>query len=276
MPGITKEWKLKVTESKLKYSIRIDSFDRQMKSWSNGRSVTSLPFLVGGTEFEIEIYPNGCDDENRGQVSVYLRNKSDWDVKVETKFEVGKRKASCTHEIPSLNGWGWPQFYAHAALWKDEGAMDADGMLAVSATISLLWEEVTEARNNSEISLKECKAEVEGLRSEVGDLKKKIEAQEANLVSKLSRSIDQSVNRSLTAKFKTLEVSSKKTSLPGPECPVCFEEMKPPTRIIQCREGHLICQECKEKPQVVICPTCKQEFTGRATGMENYLRTILG
>eukprot|EP00092_Neocalanus_flemingeri_P038364 GFUD01041767.1.p1 GENE.GFUD01041767.1~~GFUD01041767.1.p1 ORF type:complete len:265 (-),score=59.81 GFUD01041767.1:70-864(-) len=264
MPGITKEWKLKMTENELKYSIRIDSFDRQMKSWSNGSSVTSLPFLVGGTEFEIKIYPNGSDKEASGQVSVSVVNKSDWDVKVKMQFEVGKRKTRGTYDIPSLNGWGWPQFYAHAALWKDEGAMDADGMLAVSATISLLWEEVTEARNNSEISLKECKAEVEGLRSEVEDLKIKIE-------SRLDR-----LDKSLTAKFKALEVSSKKASLPGPECPICFEEMKPPTRIIQCRSGHLICQECKERPQVVICPTCKQEFTGRAIGMENYLKIILG
>eukprot|EP00092_Neocalanus_flemingeri_P002181 GFUD01002321.1.p1 GENE.GFUD01002321.1~~GFUD01002321.1.p1 ORF type:complete len:259 (-),score=63.64 GFUD01002321.1:341-1117(-) len=258
MPGITEERKLKVTENKLKYFIQIFSFDHKMKSWRTGRSVHSVPFLVGGTEFEFEIYPNGCDKENRGHVSVYLVNKSDWDVNVEMEVKVGKKEVSDTCDISSRWCKGWDKFYGHDDLGKDDDAMDADGSLAVSATISLMWGEVTEGRNNSE------KAEVEGLRSEVEDLKIKIE-------SRLDR-----LDKSLTAKFKALEVSSKKTSLPGPECPICFEEMKPPTRIIQCRSGHLICQKCKERPQVVICPTCKQEFTGRAIGMENYLKTILG
>ena len=26
-----------------------------------------------------------------------------------------------------------------------------------------------------------------------------------------------------------------------PECPICFEEMAPPVRIFQCRDGHLVC-----------------------------------
>ena len=38
--------------------------------------------------------------------------------------------------------------------------------------------------------------------------------------------------------------------LPCPECPICFEEMKPPVRIVQCKSGHLVCQQCKDMPQV--------------------------
>lgn len=26
------------------------------------------------------------------------------------------------------------------------------------------------------------------------------------------------------------------------ECPVCFEEMRPPTRIFQCVQGHVVCE----------------------------------
>eukprot|EP00092_Neocalanus_flemingeri_P025015 GFUD01027127.1.p1 GENE.GFUD01027127.1~~GFUD01027127.1.p1 ORF type:complete len:265 (-),score=74.02 GFUD01027127.1:73-867(-) len=264
MPGTTEERKLKLTENKLKYFIRIFSFDLKMESWLTGEFVHSLPFLVGGTEFEFGIFPIGFDEESRGHVSVFLVNNSEWVVNVEMEVEVGKKKASDTCDVSSRSSRGWSKFYGHDDLGKDDDAIDADGLLAVSATISLMWGEVTEERNNSE------KAE-EGLRSEVEDLKIKIESLEANQASKMTQ-----LNKNLTAKFKTLEVSSKKSSLPGPECPICFEEMKPPTRIIQCRSGHLVCQECKERPQVVICPTCKQEFTGRAIGMENYLKTILG
>ena len=31
------------------------------------------------------------------------------------------------------------------------------------------------------------------------------------------------------------------------ECPICFEEMKPPMRIWQCMDGHAICAGCRSK-----------------------------
>jgi len=59
-----------------------------------------------------------------------------------------------------------------------------------------------------------------------------------------------------------------------PECPVCLEEMVPPTRIFQCRNGHLICETCKSGLSPCICPKCRQEVTGRATDMEAFLRSL--
>jgi E3 ubiquitin-protein ligase SIAH1 len=40
------------------------------------------------------------------------------------------------------------------------------------------------------------------------------------------------------------------------ECPVCLTTMKPP--IYQCRSGHSVCGECKER--VEDCPTCRGAF----------------
>ena len=34
------------------------------------------------------------------------------------------------------------------------------------------------------------------------------------------------------------------------ECPVCYEVMSPPSRIFQCNNGHLICEECKSHAEV--------------------------
>ena len=34
------------------------------------------------------------------------------------------------------------------------------------------------------------------------------------------------------------------------ECPVCMEEMKPPKKIFQCSNGHVICEHCKNNPEV--------------------------
>jgi len=63
-------------------------------------------------------------------------------------------------------------------------------------------------------------------------------------------------------------------ALPCPECPVCLELLLPPTRIMQCTNGHLVCEACEAKPELACCPTCRQEFTGRATAMEQHLSTL--
>jgi len=70
------------------------------------------------------------------------------------------------------------------------------------------------------------------------------------------------------------KLTAKPEILPCPECPVCFDSMKPPTRILQCVNGHLVCVECARKVERFICPICKQEFSGRATAMEQFLRTL--
>jgi len=46
------------------------------------------------------------------------------------------------------------------------------------------------------------------------------------------------------------------------ECPVCMEEMKPPKKIFQCSNGHVICELCKNNPEVRSCPTCRVKFRG--------------
>jgi hypothetical protein len=75
----------------------------------------------------------------------------------------------------------------------------------------------------------------------------------------------------------------------SPECPVCMEEMAPPTRIFQCGTGHLLCGVCRPKIRVgkappdhrttwpQECPSkCGQPLVGRATGIEQYLRDLHG
>eukprot|EP00092_Neocalanus_flemingeri_P005041 GFUD01005421.1.p1 GENE.GFUD01005421.1~~GFUD01005421.1.p1 ORF type:complete len:233 (-),score=59.50 GFUD01005421.1:213-911(-) len=61
---------------------------------------------------------------------------------------------------------------------------------------------------------------------------------------------------------------------PCPECPVCFEPFTPPTRIFQCANGHLLCEQCQDKPELTVCPSCKNVFIGRATAMEQFLADL--
>ena len=74
---------------------------------------------------------------------------------------------------------------------------------------------------------------------------------------------------------KNAKNDEPKRDLPIPECPVCMEHMMPPTRIIQCMSGHLVCQTCESQPTLVNCPTCRQNFTGRAIGMEQFIASLM-
>lgn len=57
-------------------------------------------------------------------------------------------------------------------------------------------------------------------------------------------------------------------------CPICTELMSPPIRIWQCGEGHILCQNCKNRPEVKTCPECRGQFTGRNLAMEKMARII--
>lgn len=58
------------------------------------------------------------------------------------------------------------------------------------------------------------------------------------------------------------------------ECPVCMEEMKPPRRIWQCSDGHPLCENCKKKPEMNHCPTCRKYLVGRSTIAEKLARAL--
>ena len=250
MPGVTDEYKLKISETKVKYFLRILDFGSKMKTWRIGKEVHSLPFLVGESEFQLHVYPNGIDGESRGHVSVFLHNRSDSKVQVEFEAEMGRRKNSDTIEISPNMMDGWPTFYDHFSLGDDDGALDEDDHFMMTATVTLKWEEVTTERKDST----ESQAEVSDLKSEVVNLRKKVETLASKKeVNDLKKKIE-TMDKNLTAQFKALESSSQKPSLPCPECPICFDEMKPPTRIVQCRSGHLVCQQCRDRPQLTSFP----------------------
>lgn len=65
------------------------------------------------------------------------------------------------------------------------------------------------------------------------------------------------------------------------ECPVCFDLMRPPTKIWMCEFSHPICETCKDKLEASDllgggkCPTCTtQPITLRAHKSEEFARII--
>ena len=49
---------------------------------------------------------------------------------------------------------------------------------------------------------------------------------------------------------------------PCPACPVCFESLKPPVRILQCINGHLVCERCRAQPQIEVSQRLQCYITG--------------
>jgi len=52
------------------------------------------------------------------------------------------------------------------------------------------------------------------------------------------------------------------------ECPICYNQMFPPTRILQCAQGHVICEPCYFRSSPQICHSCRAPITGRNYAME--------
>ncbi len=61
---------------------------------------------------------------------------------------------------------------------------------------------------------------------------------------------------------------------PRPECPVCQVAFSASGWIAQCSSGHLLCWECKQRPEHAQCPTCLHPVIGRASGMESYIQIL--
>ena len=95
------------------------------------------------------------------------------------------------------------------------------------------------------------------------------EAQRNDMLEKQEKEM-----RSTTRKRKreAVELEEERSKQPSPpECPVCFNEMAPPTKIFQCSNGHHICETCKDQLDPFKCPKCRKRMIGRATDMENFL-----
>jgi len=66
-------------------------------------------------------------------------------------------------------------------------------------------------------------------------------------------------------------VSSPCLSKMRVECPVCLDRVKPPMRLLQCDQGHVVCTLCFTQMVQKNCPTCRGNITGKPTVLENVL-----
>ena len=101
----------------------------------------------------------------------------------------------------------------------------------------------------------ETKTEILNLKSEVVKMKKELMTEarkekktvtsngEAKLKEELAR-----LESKMVAEMRLLKAEVAKAKSQPPECPICMQDMTPPTRIIMCQMGHKLCESCWMKP----------------------------
>merc|ERR1719309_442981 len=79
----------------------------------------------------------------------------------------------------------------------------------------------------------------------------------------------------LTPLLSTPKVTSVSSNL-IPECYVCFEECRPPLKLMTCGSGHILCEPCFAVMMRQNCGKCESSIRGRATDTEELIRRISG
>ena len=145
MSSLTHEWHLK-RENGIKYWIQIRNFTKKM-NWRSGKEVYSRRFKISESVFRIDVYPNGISAKEKGHVSVYLCNESNWRVKLsDVTFAVVGHKRICESDYYQAEGsWGLDQFVSHEQI-EDEGLLDEDGEFTLEIDVQLQEEEGVASR----------------------------------------------------------------------------------------------------------------------------------
>ena len=82
----------------------------------------------------------------------------------------------------------------------------------------------------------------------------------SNNVKKISTELKVFINPNMQKEKSEEDNTDEKEN----ECPICFELPLPPVHIYQCKNGHLFCGNCKDRPNMEKCPQCAVDICGVA------------
>ena len=88
MAFISIEAVVKEDVNKAKLKFEIPSFSDVVGNTTKGQMINSKHFDVGGSKFALRIYPNGNQDNEKGMLSAFLWNASDYNVVVDCIISV--------------------------------------------------------------------------------------------------------------------------------------------------------------------------------------------
>ena len=136
----------------------IKNFAEVMAGFKPGRFIRSEPFNVGDTPMAIKVYPNGEDDERKGNVGVFLMNLSNADVSVKCQLitEVDTIQIEYTETVRARKGLGRNKFISH----ENCAEVYADKDFIVTAKVEIPGEPVKIAQIESAVNSKKRKFNV--------------------------------------------------------------------------------------------------------------------
>jgi len=259
-------WSVKKDFNKAKLRLEIPNFSEVLSNTKKGQEIRSKQFGVGGSIFAFAIYPKGGEGAKEGRFSAILWNESSHDVEVNYTIivEGGHSTSSENSRIEKKMSTGRLNFMR---------ASDVGTDLNITVEVTLKWEQISgEMVESSDL----VKVE-ERLGEKVRKLGQKMKQSEDSLAQTMEKKVRDSEERMEEKIKKIVRAEVAKARMPLiPECPVCFDKLSPPKKIVQCLEGHKICEPCSQEEAVSSCPTCEAAFMGRDYGMEAFIREISG
>ena len=281
MSGPTEEWQSRTADG-IKYVIKIDNFRQMTRTFKTGQVIRSQTFYIGLSGFKIKIYPGGREDSDDNCVSVFLSNESKWGVKVSCSFRVKKNIQSFQEDGQYLPAdkkvdWGFSNFANHNRFHKGD-LLVGNGKLILVTDIKLLLEEMTEERIfNRQSTAQTVFAVRVAVEEHIRGFKEELEQQGSNHAEEMDDQKEEIFQ--LKQSINTLTNSVNRLNIRKTECPICREAATPPMRLMQCGQGHIICDTCveraaREEEGVERCHCCRGGITGRPSHLEHLLGLV--
>ena len=210
----TSSWSMKEEVNKAKLRLEISNFSDAVGNTRRGQGVKSKQFDVGGSKFALKIFPNGDLEATKGMLSAYLYNESNHDVVVGFTISVegGESMSDKNAKIEKGSSWGWENFMRASEVGTD---------LKTTVEVELKWKDISGGVvEKDQVNGKNLVQVEERLGGKLDQMK-------TFVLAELNQQQQQMKD------FVQGELAKVKAT-PIPECPVCFLQLKPPKKIMQC------------------------------------------
>jgi len=272
-----------------------------LKDLKKGEILKSEKVTIGKSVFSASVKVHLVDERKEAKtfsktlVSVYLKNESNHSVVVDYSLSVGEvMRKVYKQKIEPKDSWGFPKSmdFVHQGInivmvitLVSEDVPAKVGKV-VDAEEAVIVGKIGDSKEGLENQIKASEnALISHVKAAEVAISNKLKASEKTLCSKV-KSVEDVINWKFEGlmeemmRLKSEVENIKRNTFPSgfqiPECLICYEEMAPPVRIVQCLKGHKICEPCSQKKEVVICPGhCKTGFMGRDLGMEAFVLEIM-
>ena len=113
----TVEEEVEDQNDRISYRVKIKKFRDKMLNWPPGKEVELNPFYFQDNKFSLMIRPSGSTKEDKGYVSIFLRNEGSRRIQVnfEIKLDNVIRTLSSVFSPwdEGEDSWGFSKFYPH-------------------------------------------------------------------------------------------------------------------------------------------------------------------